>query len=163
LLLHKNSLTLLKSGDENIFIAIFSPQRRHTPRTTFYSTCYVSGIPEYPIAECLERNLKVNARKEERPPVTPIRTASEMDARIVIPPLMQVPIYPDFHFLLINGSQDCPNLRFASFDKNWAYREIAQKVAELRRLNMAYTAIAKSLNVSKQLVIIAFRYYQDQR
>ena len=70
-----------------------------------------------------------------RPPVTPNRTASEMDARIVIPPLMQVPVY----------------------------RKIAQKVAELRHLNMTYAAIAKSLNVSKQLVIIAFRYYQDQR
>ena len=58
-----------------------------------------------------------------------------MDAKIIITPLMQVPVY----------------------------RKIAQKVAELRHLNMTYGAIAKSLNVSKQLAIIAFRYYQDQR
>jgi len=69
---------------------------------------------------------------KERPPVTPIRTVSEMDARIVIPPLVQVPVY----------------------------RKIAQKVAELRHLNMTFAAIAKSLNVSKQLAIIAFRYYR---
>lgn len=33
----------------------------------------------------------------------------------------------------------------------------------LRRLNTPYAAIAKTLSVSKQLTIIAFRYYQDQR
>lgn len=71
----------------------------------------------------------------KRPPVTPTRTASEVDARIVIPPLMQVPIY----------------------------MKIAQKVAELRHLNMTFAAIAKALSVSKQLAILAFRYYQDQR
>ncbi len=70
-----------------------------------------------------------------RPPVTPTRTASEMDARIVIPPLVPIP----------------------------TYRKIAQKVAELRLLNMTFARIATSLNVSKQLAIIAFRYYQDQR
>ena len=43
------------------------------------------------------------------------------------------------------------------------YRKIAQKVAELRHPNMTYTAIAKSLNVSKQLAILAFRFYQDQK
>jgi len=69
-----------------------------------------------------------------RPHAAPIRTASEMDAKIVIPPLVQVPVY----------------------------RKIAQKVAELRHLNMTFAAIAKSLNVSKQLTITAFRYYQDQ-
>ena len=42
------------------------------------------------------------------------------------------------------------------------YRKIAQKVAELRHLNMTFAAIAKTLSVSKQLAIIAFRYYQDQ-
>jgi len=42
-----------------------------------------------------------------------------MDARIVIAPLMQVPVY----------------------------RKIAQKVTELWHLNMTYAAIAKSLNV----------------
>ena len=63
--------------------------------------------------------------------MTPIRTTSEMDARIVIPPLFQVPVY----------------------------RKIAKEVAELRHLNMTYAAIAKSLNISKQLAIIAFRYY----
>ena len=73
-------------------------------------------------------------RREERPHAAPIRTASEMDAKIVIPPLVQVPVY----------------------------RKIAQKVAELRHLNMTFAAIAKSLNVSKQLTITAFRYYQDQ-
>ena len=73
-------------------------------------------------------------RKKWRPPVTPNRTVSEMDAKIIIIPLMQVPVY----------------------------RKIAQKVAELRHLNMTFAAIAKSLNVSKQLAIIAFRYYQDQ-
>jgi len=57
-----------------------------------------------------------------------------MDARIVIPPRMQVPVY----------------------------RKIARKVAELWHLNMTFAAIAKSLNVSKQLAIIAFRYYQDR-
>ena len=65
--------------------------------------------------------------------MAPIRTASEMDAKIVIPPPVQVPVY----------------------------RKIAQKVAELRHLNMTYAAIAKSLNVSKQLAIIAFRYHQN--
>ncbi|OGX11039.1 MAG: hypothetical protein A2351_08655 [Omnitrophica bacterium RIFOXYB12_FULL_50_7] len=70
---------------------------------------------------------------EERPPVTPIRTASEMDASIIIPPLLQIPVY----------------------------RKIAQKGAELRDLNMTYAAIAKSLNVSKQLAMIAFRYYRE--
>ena len=70
--------------------------------------------------------------KNKRPPVTPIGTASEMDARIVIPPLVQVPVY----------------------------RKIAQKVAELRHLNMTFAAIAKSLNVSKPLAILAFRYYR---
>ena len=97
-----------------------------------------------------------------RPPVTPNRTVSEMDAKIIITPLMQLPVYPDFHFLLINTSQDCPNFHSVSIDKNWDYRKVAQKVAELRHLNMTYAAIAKSLNVSKQLAIIAFRYYQDQ-
>jgi len=58
-----------------------------------------------------------------------------MDARIVIPPLMQVSVY----------------------------RKIAQKVAELRHLSMTFAAIAKTLSVSKQLAITAFRYYQDQR
>jgi len=57
-----------------------------------------------------------------------------MDAKIVIPPLVQIP----------------------------AYRKIAQKVAALRHLKMTFAAIAKSLNVSKQLALIAFRYYQDQ-
>jgi len=32
----------------------------------------------------------------------------------------------------------------------------------LRHLNMPYAAIAKSLNVSKQLAIIAFRHYHKQ-
>jgi hypothetical protein len=41
-----------------------------------------------------------------------------MDARIAIPPLMQVPVY----------------------------RKIAQKVAELRHFNMTFAAIAKGLN-----------------
>ncbi len=57
-----------------------------------------------------------------------------MDARIVIPPLVPVPIY----------------------------RKIARKVAELRHLNMTFTAIAKTLGVSKQLAIIAFRYCQNK-
>jgi hypothetical protein len=57
-----------------------------------------------------------------------------MDAKIVIPPLVQVPVY----------------------------RKIAKKVVELRQLNMTYAAIAKRLKVSKQLSIIAFRHYQDQ-
>lgn len=74
---------------------------------------------------------------------------------------MQVPVYPDSHFLLIKGSQDCPNLLYASIDEHWDYRKIAQKVAELRHLNMTYAGIAKSLNVSKQLAIIAFRHYQE--
>ena len=55
-----------------------------------------------------------------------------MDAKIVITPLVQVPVY----------------------------RKIARKVAKLRHLNMTYAAIAKSLNVSKQLAIVAFRYYR---
>jgi len=38
----------------------------------------------------------------------------------------------------------------------------AQKVASLRHLNMTFAAIAKSLNFSKQLAILAFRYCQDQ-
>ena len=42
------------------------------------------------------------------------------------------------------------------------YRKIAQKVAELRHLNMTFAAIAKTLSVSKQLAILAFHYYQDQ-
>jgi len=42
------------------------------------------------------------------------------------------------------------------------YRKIAPKVAELRRLNMTFAAIAKTLNVSKQLAIIAFRYYENK-
>jgi hypothetical protein len=75
---------------------------------------------------------------------------------------MQVPVYPGFPFLLITGSQDRPNLRFAEIDKNWDYRKIAQKVAELRHLNMTFAAIAKTLSVSKQLAIIAFRYYQNK-
>lgn len=70
----------------------------------------------------------------ENPHAAPIRTASEMDARIVIPPLMQVPVH----------------------------RRIARKVAELRHLDMTFAAIAKTLSVSKQTVIIAFRYDKDQ-
>jgi hypothetical protein len=56
------------------------------------------------------------------------------DAKIIITPLMRVPVY----------------------------RKIARKVAELRRLNMTYADIGKSLNVSKQLAIIAFRYCQGR-
>ena len=66
--------------------------------------------------------------------MTPNRTVSEMDARIVIPPLVPIP----------------------------AYRKIAKKVAELRHLKMTFAGIAKSLHVSKQLANIAFRYYQGQ-
>jgi hypothetical protein len=57
-----------------------------------------------------------------------------MDAKIIITPMMQAPVY----------------------------RKIAQKVAELRHLNMTFAAIAKTLSVSKQLAIIAFRYYQNK-
>jgi len=57
-----------------------------------------------------------------------------MDVKIIITPLMQIPVY----------------------------RKIAQKVAELRHLNMTYAAIAKSLNVSKQLVLKAFCYYREE-
>lgn len=61
------------------------------------------------IGEHSERRTEIVQRKE-RPHVAPIRTASEMDAKIVIPPLVQVPVY----------------------------RKIAQKVAELRHLNMTF-------------------------
>jgi len=43
------------------------------------------------------------------------------------------------------------------------YSKIAQRVAKLRHLNMTFAAIAKTLSVSKQLAIIAFRYFENQR
>jgi hypothetical protein len=66
--------------------------------------------------------------------VTASRTTSQIDLKIVIPPLIHAAVY----------------------------RKIAQKVAELPHFNMPYAAIAKSLNVSKQLEIIEFRYYHKQ-
>jgi len=54
-----------------------------------------------------------------------------MDAKILITPLMQVPVY----------------------------RKIAKKVAESRHLNMTFAAIAKTLSVSKQLTMLALRHY----
>ena len=47
-------------------------------------------------------------------------------------------------------------------DMHWDYRKIARKVAELRHLDMTFAAIAKSLNVSKQLVLKAFCYYREE-
>jgi hypothetical protein len=29
--------------------------------------------------------------------------------------------YPDFGFLLVRGSQDCPNFNFVEIDKYWDY------------------------------------------
>jgi DNA-binding NarL/FixJ family response regulator len=60
----------------------------------------------------------------------PIRTASEIQAKIIIQPLERIPLY----------------------------QKLAQKVKELHLLGMTYEEIAKSLDVSKKTVKKARRF-----
>ena len=65
----------------------------------------------------------------------PIRTASEIHAKIIIQPLEQIPLY----------------------------QKLAQKVKELRLLGMTYKEIAKALNINKKTAIKAYWYEMSLR
>jgi len=60
----------------------------------------------------------------------PIRTASEIHAKIIIQPFEQIPLY----------------------------QKLAQKVQELHLLGMPYRAIARALNIDKKTVMKACKY-----
>jgi len=60
----------------------------------------------------------------------PIRTASEIQAKIIIQPLERIPLY----------------------------QKLAQKVKELRLLSMPYKEIVKALNINKKTAVKACRY-----
>jgi len=60
----------------------------------------------------------------------PIRTLSEIQAKIIIQPLEQIPLY----------------------------QKLAQKVKELHLLGMSYREIARTLNINKKTAIKAYEY-----
>ena len=60
----------------------------------------------------------------------PIRTASEIQVKIIIQPLQRIPLY----------------------------QKLTKKITELRLLGMPYKEIAKSLNVSKRTVSRACKF-----
>ncbi len=60
----------------------------------------------------------------------PIRTASEVQAKIIIQPLQRTPLY----------------------------QKLAKKVEELLLLGMAFRAIGRSLGVNKKTVMRAYKY-----
>jgi len=74
--------------------------------------------------------LPSNARENLRSQCIPIRTAAEITATIILPPLQSVKLY----------------------------HKIAQKVVELRALGMGFAAIAKSLKINENTVRKAYIY-----
>ena len=73
---------------------------------------------------------QIRLRRIWRTRLQPIRTASEIHAKIIIQPLEQTPLY----------------------------QKLAQKVKELHLLGMTYKEIAKALNINKKTAIRACKY-----